>query len=124
MPFGSVNRHAACHTNFLYAASSFQTISRYNQHMKVNLFANFRKLVGGKTVEIELPEGSTLTQLFDSLILLHPRLEPALFDESRKILPFVHVFINGRDTQYLPAGTATLLAPADKIDIFPPVAGG
>jgi sulfur-carrier protein len=92
--------------------------------MKVNVFANFRQLVGAKSVEISLPEGSTLTQLLDTLLILHPRLEPVLVDNSRKLLPHIHVFVNGRDTQYLPEGKSTLLSPDDKVDIFPPVAGG
>jgi molybdopterin synthase sulfur carrier subunit len=92
--------------------------------MKVNLYANFRQVVGARTLEIDLPEGSTLRQLLDSLLLLHPRLEPALVDNSRTLLPYVHIFINGRDTRYLPEGTSLKLTPADKIDIFPPVGGG
>jgi molybdopterin synthase sulfur carrier subunit len=92
--------------------------------MKVFLFANFRQLVGGKSVDIDLPEGVTLSHLLDTLIAQHPRLEPALFDEAHSLLPHVHVFVNGRDLQYLPEGPATLLAVADRVDIFPPVAGG
>jgi sulfur-carrier protein len=92
--------------------------------MKVNLFANFRQLVGAKSVEINLPDGSTLSHLLISLISLHPRLEPALVDPDRRLLPHVHVFVNGHDLQYLPEGASTVLNPQDKIDIFPPVAGG
>ena len=90
----------------------------------MNLYANFRQLAGAKSVEIDLPEGSTLPQLLERLFSLHPRLEPALVDSSRTLLPHVHVFVNGRDTQYLPEGTSMLLTPSDKIDIFPPVGGG
>ncbi|MDO8969860.1 MAG: ubiquitin-like small modifier protein 1 [Saprospiraceae bacterium] len=92
--------------------------------MKVNLYANFRQLAGAKSIDIDLPEGSTLAQLLDSLLTLHPRLGPALLDNSRTLLPHVHVFVNGRDMHYLPEGRSTQLTPGDKIDIFPPVAGG
>jgi molybdopterin synthase sulfur carrier subunit len=92
--------------------------------MKVNLFANFRQLVGAKSVEIHQPDGGSLSQLLDALFNLYPRLETALMDPAHNLLPHVHVFVNGRDLQYLPEGTTTILAPDDKIDIFPPVAGG
>jgi sulfur-carrier protein len=92
--------------------------------MKVNLYANFRQLAGAKSVEIDLPNGSSLPQLLDCLLTLHPALRAALVDHSGLLLPHVHVFINGRDTQYLPEGTSLLLTPSDKIDMFPPVGGG
>ena len=103
---------------FIHAASKKEVI------LKVNLYANFRQVVGAKAVEVELPDGSPLQELVAALIRLHPRLGAALLDETGQLLPHVHVFINGRDTQYLPAGLSTPLSSADKIDIFPPVAGG
>jgi sulfur-carrier protein len=92
--------------------------------LKVNFYANFRQAVGAKTVEVELPDGSPIQELVSELIRQYPRLQSALLDESGGILPHVHVFINGRDTQYLPDGVGTALSAADKIDIFPPMAGG
>jgi sulfur-carrier protein len=59
-----------------------------------------------------------------AVIERHPQLESHMLDEMRQLRPYVHVFINGRDAQYLPAGQATPLAAGDKIDFFPPVAGG
>jgi molybdopterin synthase sulfur carrier subunit len=47
-----------------------------------------------------------------------------MLDEMRQLRPYVHVFINGRDAQYLPDGQCTVLTCGDKIDFFPPVAGG
>ena len=92
--------------------------------MKVNFYANFRQAVGTKSIELDLSEGSPLQALIEEIIRLHPGLRPLLLNDNGQLRPHVHVFINGRDSQYLPAGIATPLSTGDKVDIFPPVAGG
>ncbi len=92
--------------------------------MKVNFYATFRPLVGGKTVVIEDPEGCTVAELVQAVIARFPALGPQLMDESGELLHHVHVFVNGRDVPYLPEMMQTCLEPADVVDIFPPVGGG
>jgi molybdopterin synthase sulfur carrier subunit len=92
--------------------------------MQVNFYATFRPLVGGKTVTFDLPPDSTPAQLLAVVIRTYPPLRDQLFDEAGKLYPHVHVFINGRDVQYLPQALDTILNSEDKIDIFPPVGGG
>ncbi|RPJ39762.1 MAG: MoaD/ThiS family protein, partial [Chloroflexi bacterium] len=50
--------------------------------MKVNFYATFRPLVGGKTVVIEDPEGCTVAELVQAVIARFPALGPQLIDES------------------------------------------
>ena len=92
--------------------------------MKINFFATYRPLVGGKTMEFSLPEGTTIRQMLDSVIARYPKLRAELLDERGDLWPHVHVFVNGRDTQYLPAAMETPLTQDETINIFPPVAGG
>lgn len=92
--------------------------------MKVNFYANFRQLAGGKTLSVELSEGESVSALIKAILVRVPTLRQALIGENGQLLPHVHIFINGRDTQYLPDGMNTPLSSQDKIDIFPPVAGG
>jgi MoaD family protein len=92
--------------------------------MKVNFYATFRQVVGAKSIELDLSEGSALKILVEEVIRLYPRLQPLLLNETGQLLGHVHVFINGRDSQFLPAGVATAISSGDKVDIFPPVAGG
>ena len=92
--------------------------------MNINFYANFRQIVGGKTIALDLPSGHTLLELIAILVDRFPALGPAMTAETGQLLPFIHLFVNGRDAQFLPDGFATLVTPADKIDIFPPVAGG
>ncbi len=92
--------------------------------MKVNFYATFRQVVGAKSIELDLSEGSTLQSLVEEVIRQFPRLQPLLMNEIGQLLGHVHVFINGRDSQFLPEGVSTALNAGDKVDIFPPVAGG
>ena len=92
--------------------------------MKVNFYATYRTIVGQKTIEFELPSGSTVQQLVDLIIARYPDFDGELLDENGDLYRHIHVFINGRDTYYLPHDLNTILDPEDKIDIFPPVGGG
>ena len=92
--------------------------------MKVNFYATFRMLTGKKTVEFDLPVGSTIRDLINQVIAFFPAFTDQLLDAQGEMFRHIHVFINGRDTYYLPEGLETVLHQDEKIDIFPPVAGG
>ena len=92
--------------------------------MKVNFFAMFRPIVGGKTVEVDFVEGSTLQQLLQALIARFPALGAELFDADGHVRGHVHVFINGRDSVYLADQLEIKVKAEDVINIFPPVGGG
>ena len=92
--------------------------------MKINFYATFRPIVGGKTIDLPVSEGSTVSQLVQVLIESYPALGPQLIDNDGKLYSHVHVFINGRDAPMLPDSMQTILKTGDSIDIFPPVAGG
>jgi molybdopterin synthase sulfur carrier subunit len=92
--------------------------------VKVNFFATFRPIVGGKTVEVDVAQGSTVQQLLQALIVRYPALDQALFDDVKHLHRHVHVFVNGRDVVYLADQLETRLDAEDVINIFPPVGGG
>ncbi len=92
--------------------------------MKVNFYATLRQIVGRKTKELHLPEGTTVRQLIETVLFEHPALRPMLFDEMGELHGHVHVFINGRDAPYLHGGLEARLALDDTVDIFPATGGG
>lgn len=92
--------------------------------MRINFYATLRQIVGGKTLDLNIPEGATLRQLLDEIIQLHPLLRRELFDETGKLYGHVHVLVNGRDVPYLENILDTILKPEDTINIFPAVGGG
>ena len=92
--------------------------------MRVNFYATLRQIVGSKTVELPMPAGSTARDLIDALIARYPALREQLLDEHGQLFQHVHLFINGRDVEYLDGGLQTSLSPTDTVNIFPPVGGG
>jgi MoaD family protein len=92
--------------------------------MLINLYATLRQVTGGKTVSLDVPPGSTVQVMLESLLKRFPDLRRHLYAPDGVLYPHVHVFVNGRDAQYLAHGLDTPLAPADTINIFPPVGGG
>jgi len=92
--------------------------------VKINFYAAFRQIVGGKSVTLSLEEGCTVKQLLRAVVGDYPALGPALFDEQGELLPYVRVFVNGRDAPQLPDAMETKVASSDTIDIFPPIGGG
>ena len=92
--------------------------------MVIGFFATLRPIVGGKTIEVDLPDGSTVQELVDHLVARFPGLEDAILDEAGELSRRVHVFIGGRSAVYLADGLATRLSTSERVDIFPAVAGG
>ena len=92
--------------------------------MKVNFFATFRPIVGGKTVEVDVADGATLQQLLKTLVARFPPMGAELFDENGNLRGHVHVFVNGRDSVYLADQLETTIHAQDTVNIFPPVGGG
>ncbi len=92
--------------------------------MQVHFFATLRQIVGQKTVEIDLPEGSTVRQLIDEILRCYPLLRKELLDENEQLYGHVHVLVNGRDAPFLDDALETVLKPDDKITVFPAVGGG
>ncbi|GAB4500362.1 MAG: hypothetical protein OHK003_20280 [Anaerolineales bacterium] len=92
--------------------------------MKVNFYATLRPIVGQKTVELNLPHGTTAIQLVHVFVRDYPAMRRELLDENGNFLLHMKFFINGREAVYLPDKFDTVIQPADKIDIFPPVGGG
>jgi len=92
--------------------------------MKVNFYATLRQIVGGKTVEFDLPAGATVQDLINEMIRCVPALQRELLNEHGEMYSHVHLFVNGRDATFLENGLATRLDPEDVIGIFPAVGGG
>lgn len=92
--------------------------------LQLRFHATLRPIVGGRLVEAPFAEGTTVRQVLDGIIARHPPLGPQLFDLDGRLFRHVHVFVNGRDTHFLPDGLDTVLRADDSLDVFPPVAGG
>jgi molybdopterin synthase sulfur carrier subunit len=92
--------------------------------MEVNFFAGLRQIVGQKTVDISIPEGSTARQLVDEIVRIYPALERELFDDQGNLYGHVHVVINGRDIRYLEGSLEKGISAQDRVSLFPAIGGG
>ena len=92
--------------------------------MQCNLYATFRLLANTRSLEIDLPAGSSVRQAIDTIIARVPAIAPHWLDAEGELHAHVHVFVNGDDVQTLPDGLQTRLDAQAVLDFFPPVAGG
>lgn len=92
--------------------------------MVITLYATFRLLAETKTIHVDLPDGTTVQQLVDEVVERFPVLRSHWVDQQGEVYPHVHIFINGSEAQTLPDQLGTHLNSSDRIDFFPPVAGG
>jgi molybdopterin synthase sulfur carrier subunit len=92
--------------------------------MKVNFYATYRPIVGGKTVDFDVDHGITVQQLVDAIIARFPAMRREMLDEQGALYSHVHIFVNGRDACYLDNGMDTVIQADDTLNIFPPVGGG
>ncbi len=88
----------------------------------VRLFATLRDARGGGLVTLER-EGGPLRALLVDLLAVRPDLRSRVLDERDHLVPYVNVFVDGRDCRYLD-GIDTRVRPGQELYIFPPMAGG
>ena len=98
--------------------------ARPARSVQVDFYATLRLVVGRKTVDVSLPEGTTVRDLLDTIVRRFPPLAEKLLDEAGRLSSHVNVFIDGRGAPYLENGLDTVLRADQKVDIFPAVAGG
>ena len=92
--------------------------------IQVTFFATLRQIVGQKTVDFSINEGSTMRQLIDEIIRCYPGLERELIDEHGELYEHNHVIINGRDINFLDQGIETVITSKDRVSVFPAIGGG
>lgn len=92
--------------------------------MRVNFFATYRPIVGGRHLEVPLEPGSTVGDLIDWLTERFPELARVMRDDTGGLSRQTHVFVDGRGVRWLEQGLATPLDGTQKVDVFPAVAGG
>ncbi|AZU61216.1 ubiquitin-like small modifier protein 1 [Neobacillus mesonae] len=90
--------------------------------MIVKVFANLREICGGVTVEVH-PDGDRVIDVLDKMVEMFPELQKEVFTEDKQLLPFVHVYVNGKNIIHLD-DLQTKVEDSDQFALFPPVAGG
>lgn len=92
--------------------------------MIVNYYATLRQVVGCRQADIPLPPGGTLRQLINEMVKRYPGLKKEMLDSQGNLYSHIHIFINGRESNFLENALDSVLEPEDILSIFPPVGGG
>ncbi len=90
----------------------------------VNFYSIFREMAGGKSFTVEISDNATVKELIEAI------KEQVSKEVYEKIYKFMGgrgaktlILINGRNIKFL-NGLDTKISKKDRIDIFPPGAGG
>jgi molybdopterin synthase sulfur carrier subunit len=90
----------------------------------VRLYATLGPRAGGdRAVAVPWAAGDSVGDVIRRLLREKPGLEGQILDEHGHILPYINVFLDGRDVRYLD-GLETGVNGETEVSIFPPVAGG
>ena len=90
----------------------------------VRLYATLRQRAGGRRdVDIDWTAGDSVADVLRGLLQAQPGLVGYILGPDDSVLPYVSIFLDGRDVRYL-GGLETQLDGGTEIAIFPPVAGG
>ncbi|QSG14855.1 ubiquitin-like small modifier protein 1 [Halapricum desulfuricans] len=89
--------------------------------LTLRFFANFREVVGQKTIVRKYEGISTVGDALAELKSEYPTLE--LYDEDGSLREYITVMRDGKDVIHI-EGLETELAGGETLSLFPPVAGG
>jgi molybdopterin synthase sulfur carrier subunit len=92
--------------------------------VQINFYADLRSLAGGKTVAVTVNAPMTARQALESVTNVRHLLAEKVWQSPGELFEHIHVFINGRQSMFLPQGMATPMQNDDTLDVFPPVGGG
>ena len=92
--------------------------------MQVNFYGIYRLITGGKTIEFNLTQNSTLLDLLKAVTTRFPTLRNEILDECGTLFPYIPLFINGRNPRLLEAGIHTVIRSQDVVSIFSPISSG
>lgn len=96
----------------------------YTFKMRISFFATLRKIVGEKHVELPLADECSLHEILQAVVSAYPDLRDEVLNEHGELDRYVHLFVDGRSSKFLPDGLATVVDGRQTIEFFPAVAGG
>ena len=92
--------------------------------MRINFYADLRPAAGAKTLDVPVHAPITARQALESVTDTRPELAKKIWQSNGSLFQHIHVFVNGRQSVFLPLGMDTPVASDDALDVFPPVGGG
>jgi molybdopterin synthase sulfur carrier subunit len=94
-----------------------------NAMKSIRLFATVRDIAGGKRLNVPFDGGGTVQDLIRAINGVNPELAEKLLDENGDLSTLVHIYVRGRNVEWLD-GLDTVITDKDDVFIVPPMAGG
>jgi molybdopterin synthase sulfur carrier subunit len=91
--------------------------------VRIKLYATLRLQVGQPEIEVRAGPGDTVRDAIRQLLEQYPVLTPHVLSEQGELVDHVQVMLNGRNIRLLD-GLDTMIQGGQKLDVFPPIAGG
>ena len=92
--------------------------------MRIEFYGIYRLQIGQKTVEFDLPHGSTISDALQAVSQRFPTLRGKVFDRNGYPYPYLPLYINGRNPRLLADGLRTAIDSDDILSIFSPISSG
>ncbi len=89
----------------------------------IKLFANVSDIVGSRRLSVPFEDGGTVRDLIDSIREVSPALSAKLLDENGVLSPVIHIYVGGRNVEWI-GGLEAVIHDRDDVFIVPPMAGG
>lgn len=88
--------------------------------VRVRVYGMVHDEVGQRELGYELPEGSTIRDLLDMILVAYPILREMVYDENGGFRDYLEIAVN----QVSMFGLENMLTDDDFIQIMPPIGGG
>ncbi len=92
--------------------------------MKIEFYGIYRLSIGLKTIELELPQGSTIYDALNAVAQRFPVLQSKIFNQNGDLYPYQPLYLNGRNPRLLVDGLHTIIRSDDVLSIFSPISSG
>jgi MoaD family protein len=92
--------------------------------MRIEFYGIYRLQIGNKSVEFDLPHGSTVYDALQAITQRYPNLRDEIFDQNGKPYPYLPLYINGRNPRLLADGLQSTIDLHDVLSIFSPISSG
>jgi molybdopterin converting factor subunit 1 len=80
-------------------------------HVKLLFFATLKDIIGAREIQLDLPKGATVNDVWERLESNYPRLKP-----------YRSIVLTSVNEEYV--DRAALVSDGDEVALFPPVSGG
>ncbi len=95
-----------------------------DQMISINLYATFRVVTGLTSFMMEPTDNLSIEKAIMQIVDLYPTLKKYLISENGSISNSVLIILNGHEIYARSTGLQTILSQGDRLDFFPPLAGG